>query len=810
MLCAAGAAAVVCGAALGAALAGVRNFQTNEELDITQSALPTQLLDIKGRLITEFFSDERREIVSLSEIPRHLIDAVITREDRHFYDHRGLDARRIASAGLGYLTGSFRGGGSTLTIQVAGNKFADRREITIRRKLKEFWYAKLLEMRYSKNEILEFYLNEMPFGGGTNGVEAASKFYFRKSARDITLAEAVLLVNVLSSHTGYSPLKNPESARVRQRQILDEMVRLGYATAEEADLTFQEYWDSYDFTRFSSYGAFSEREDKAPWFSEYVRIQLEDKLLGSQDIYRSGLKVYTTLNLDHQRIADEIMRAAIKDVNARYQADAGTRTRLGDEMFVPIVDMLSLTFELGDIRVAGSKKRSRAEEIFHREIGPVMDMAATVFDLGDLKKPARVSAMAQRKEQDRSEVEGALVAIDSRTGHVVALVGGSEFSSRNQFNRAVQGGLQPGSSFKPLYYSVAIESGKFTAATMITDRPVVFWKDDGTPYTPLNYKGRWEGRVLLRNALAQSMNVPSLKVLDGIGFDPAIERAARMMGITDRAEIEANFPRNYPLGLGVCSASPLQMARAFATFANQGRAVEPIAIRYVQDREGRTILEPEREAMNRMKRPEAQIMTPQTAFIMTTILQDAVNWGTLAYAKWKVGGFDQPIAGKTGTPQNWSDAWTIGFTPQTTTAVWFGFDTPGNSLGLNLTGATAAGPVWADFMKRIHEGMPVEQFPEPLDGIVRVTISEKTGFLPRPDADEPTREEVFIAGTEPRQFSDLARKEEAIRAEVMENLRSSLFDVTFEAAGMGGGLDLFETSISPEMSPSDVKNPLLE
>ncbi len=810
LIAAAHVAAVLIGVLLGLGLASVRNFNTEEELDVTLSALPTQLFDIKGRLITEFFSDEKREIVSLEEVPRHLIDAVLTREDQNFYRHQGLDPKRILSAAIGYFTGSYRGGASTLTIQVAGNKFADRREYSVRRKLKEFWYAKLLEMRYAKNEILAFYLNEMPFGGGTNGVEAASKFYFRKSVRDITLAEAVLLVNVLSSHTRYSPLKNPEIARERQKQILDEMVRLGYTTREAADLSFEEYWTNYDFTRYASYGAFSEREDRAPWFSEYVRIQLEDMLLGSQDIYRSGLKVYTTLDLDYQQIADEVMSEGIQRVNEMYREQSDTRARHGDATFVPLVEMLALAFDLGDIKDAGSRQRSETERIFHRELGPVTDLVSTLFDLQELKKPAQVSALQLRREEQRSIVEGALVCIDSRTGYVYAVVGGSRFSSANQFNRAVQGGLQPGSSFKPLYYSAAIEQRKVTPATMLMDRPSVFWNDDGTPYVPLNFRGEWQGRVAVRTALARSMNVPSLKVLEAVGFDAAIERAARMLGVTDRAEIEANFPRKYPLGLGVCSVSPLQMARAFATFANQGRGVEPVAIRYVQDRDGKTILEPEREALARMRRPEAQIMSPQTAYVMTDMLKDTVKYGTLAHASWRVGGFDDlAIAGKTGTTQNWSDAWTIGFTPRITASVWFGFDAPGNSLGLDVTGATVAGPVWAEFMKRAHEGLPREEFVPPLDGIAMVTVSAATGMLPIPG--EPTREEVFLAGTEPRTFSDLPEREREIRQNIVENLRSSLFQMSFEAPTPG----LFAEQSPFEKDdrlpgPMDTKNPLLE
>ncbi len=771
------------GISLGLTLAGLKNYQYLDEMDATRSALPTQIFDANGILITEFFQDEKREIVSLEEVPQHLIKAILVREDQDFYDHKGFSIRGIIRAGIGVLTNNYQGGGSTITIQVAGNKYADRREMTLKRKLIELWYALQLEKHFTKNEILEFYFNEMPFGGGTNGVETASKFYFRKSVRDISLAESVLLINALSSHTKYSPIKNPDIARERQRQILDEMVKLGHATEEEADLSFQDYWDNYDFTRFASYGAWSEREDLAPWFSEYIRMQLEDLLLGSQDIYRGGLKVYTTLNLEYQKIADEIMKEAIRDIDERYASQAKTRLAFSDETFIPLVDLLSLTFNLGDIRTAGSKKRAKAERIFHEEINPVMDLVSSVFNIEPLKKPAKVSFRRQHQEAKRTEVEGALICIGSKTGHILAMVGGSEFSSANQFNRAVQAGLQPGSAFKPLYYNVAIESEKFTTASQIIDRPVVFLNDDGSPYTPTNFMGRWRGRVLLRYALAKSMNVPSLKVFEALGYDPIIERASRLLGISDPAEIAATFPRKIPLGLGIISVSPLQMARAFATFPNQGREVEPVSIRYILDRNDKIILEPEKEVIARRKRSEAQIIDPRAAYIMTDILQSVVEWGTVAHGRWKVGGFDgRPLGGKTGTTQNWADAWTIGFSPQMTTAVWFGFDTPGNSLGLGLTGATAASPIWATYMKRVHDGLPIEEFPEPMDGIAQVTICEESGLLPDPEGNcnGYTAEEIFLEGTEPETFCDIHKKQREIKGEIVENLRNLLVGLNLE------------------------------
>ncbi len=266
---------------------------------------------------------------------------------------------------------------------------------------------------------------------------------------------------------------------------------------------------------------------------------------------------------------------------------------------------------------------------------------------------------------------------------------------------------------------------------MLYDGPVVFWNDDGTPYTPMNYKGEWQGPVLARTALAKSMNVPSLKILDAVGFDAAIQTAAALLGIEDPNEIERTFPRKYPLGLGIISISPIQMARAFATLANQGKEVVPLAIRYIEDRSGKIILEPEKEVRNaqRKKGKAAQIVSPQTAYIMTDIMKSTVEYGTLAYAKNTVDGFPMPMAGKTGTTQNWSDIWTVGYSPYYTTAIWFGFDQPGNSLGINQTGATVPGPIWARFMKDIHTNLPPKDFPRP-DGIVTMTVTARSGLIP--------------------------------------------------------------------------------
>jgi penicillin-binding protein 1A len=302
----------------------------------------------------------------------------------------------------------------------------------------------------------------------------------------------------------------------------------------------------------------------------------------------------------------------------------------------------------------------------------------------------------------------------------------------------------------------------------------------------MNYLGTWEGSVLLRYALATSMNVPSLQVLDGIGFERAIDMAAALLGMEDQKEDRTLFPRGFPLGLGITAVAPIQMARAFATFPNQGRSVEPMAITRVLNRDGEVILNPEQDRIRNQKHGNGsqEILSPQAAYIMVNLLESTVDFGTLRWRRVNVGGFDgMPMAGKTGTTQNWGDAWTVGFSPYYSTAIWFGFDTPGNSLGRELTGATAAGPVWAEYMKAIHQGLPIKEFSRPESGLVEMKVCAKSGLIPTQYCPE-TIEEIFIAGTEPKQFCDLHKFERERDEELVRKLQDSLliedFDISMD------------------------------
>jgi penicillin-binding protein 1A len=383
---------------------------------------------------------------------------------------------------------------------------------------------------------------------------------------------------------------------------------------------------------------------------------------------------------------------------------------------------------------------------------------------------------------ESNRVEGTLISIDNDTGAITALVGGSQFTQSNQFIRAVQARLQPGSTFKPLYYSAGIDSKEFTAVTPLNDSPRVFYSDNGVPYIPENYGGIYRGNIQLWRALALSLNIPSLIVLEGIGFEAAIERSVNLLGISKEELPSRAFDRVYPLGLGTCSVRPVEMARAFAIFSNGGREITPYAIRTIEDRNGRVIINVEQEmyAKNQAKGGAPQVISPQNAFIMNNFLQSSARMGTLSAAA-KLGrlftyknargqSYTLPVAGKTGTTQNWSDAWTIGSSPYLTTAVWFGFDKKGRSLGRNQTGAQLAGGAWAKYMYTANEDYAPRDFPRPQGGLAYTEVCSVSGQLLTPECGNFRTSQYFLAGTQPVVQCTLHRNMNSARTVMMERL----------------------------------------
>lgn len=783
--------AIFFGAGLGLALSNTKFIKDNEQFTEFSTSLPTKLLDINGELITELASEEKREIISIRDLPQCMLDALITREDRLFYSHHGYSVKALFRAVFGKLTGMSLGGGSTLTQQIAGTLFCDRTDMSIRRKLKELWWAIQMERRYTKDEILELYLNKIYFGGGTYGVSAASKYYFGHDATEITPAEAAILVIQLSNPAFYNPFEYPNRAMDRQKDVLNTMVSAGYISKEQADESFDDYWADFDYTRTATAAVFN-HDDNAPWFSEYVRRELGNLIYGTEDIYSSGFTVNTTLNLKNQAVAQDVMDRYIRYANRTYQRSTEERTNQAFSVYTPMTELLALTFNLNSLKVSEQRNEAISKATYTSQINPVMDVMSLMFGVDSLKLGIVNKANQQAKVKvSKTTIEGTMIALENDTGYITSLVGGSKFDSENQFIRAVQAKLQPGSAFKPLYYSAAIDSRNFTPTSIISDTPVVFHTADGKPYIPQNFRGEWKGDVELWYALAHSMNIPSLKVLDGIGFEAGINRSIALLGIPKEEVPYRGFVPGYPIGLGVCSVRPIELARAYSVFANGGKEVTPIAIRSVEDKNGNVILNPEKEVRTALqaKGAAAQVISPQTAFVMTELLQNTVRSGSLAgpssngnklrYRDSNGRLYKIPAAGKTGTTQNWADAWAVGFTPYYTSVFWFGFDKPGQSLGLQLTGSTLSGYPWADYMKKVHNGLPMKEFSKPATGVIEATVCSVSGGILTPECGNHKVTAWYLEGTQPTQVCSVHSTANSSRTIGIYRLEKELYKAGF-------------------------------
>ncbi len=768
--------AVGLGVGLGLALSKTDNMSQSLRFSRLHQSLPTEIVDRNGRLIDEIIGVSDHPTISLNKIPKYVIYALLTREDQNFFHEGAFSLRGTFRAAWNIVTNNYFSGGSTITQQLAGMLYTNRTKKTIWRKLKELWYAFQIERRFTKDQILQMYLNAVYFGQNKYGIESASEYYFGRPASDLTLAQAAILVIQLADPARYYWLDHPNRARVVQHVVLEEMVQKGYVTQDQVDQSFTDFWDSYPYTRPASVAYGYGDNSKAPYFTDYVQRQLEKDLYGKLDYLRDGLVIHTTLDLDDQEIAARYMREAIKKYNAIYQKNLQRTFATVAPHYIPVVHLLSLAFNLTSVdRVDEARRERDALHYYLHEVNPALDILSSTFGLEPVQIATDRAHFVRLNNAEKTTVEGALITLANHTGGIRAMVGGYDYNS-SPFNRAVDARLTEGSSIKPLYYSAAISSGKFTEATELYDGPVVFFNPDGTAYRPRDFLGQWQGHVSLRWALEDSINVPSLEVLQGVGFHTAIDRISRMLGMWKYRNDPSIFPHVYPLGLGVVPLAPINLARAYAVFANQGREVIPEAIKWVQDRRtGKIILEPEKQNFERLRiaGAKAQIMTPQVAYIMINLLEGVVTSGDLWQTAFDIHGWDgMPMAGKTGTTQNWEDAWTTGFSPYYTTSVWFGFDKHGSSLGLGLTGALAAGPVWAKVMKAIDAGKPRIPFPKPASGLVTVRVDADSGLLPSPET-KRTKDVLFVAGTQPQRFDTQSEFQQQRNAEIIQKLQNS-------------------------------------
>jgi penicillin-binding protein 1A len=717
------------GAGAGVFAGFLRDLPSLDGLEEFQPSITTTLYTDQDEPFASFY-EQRRILVPLAKIPAHLKQGVLAVEDSRFYEHRGLSPRAIARAMVtNLLTRRKAQGGSTITQQLARVLFLTP-EKSFTRKVKEALLAVEIEKHYSKDKILEMYFNQVYFGHGAYGVEAASQTYFKKSVDQLTLAEAAMVAGLPSAPTRFSPITEPVRARRRRDHVLNRMVGMKLITRAQAEAAGRTPFDETLFTRSRTI---------APYFVEHVRQALEETY-GAYALYNNGLKVYTTLNLKMQRAAEEALVGGLRDLDkARgYRPQAplsgeAARTRLGPYT-VRVGDILlgtvlrvkpkSLEIQLG---------RYRGELAFESIKWTKLSNPASAFREGEsvlvqvLSVDERRKAVELALEQD-PELEGAFVALDPRDGGIKAMIGGYDFE-RSKFNRATQAKRQPGSAFKPFVYATAFDR-KFTPSSIIEDEPISFRFRVGsemTEWSPENYDRRFRGPTTLRRALENSINVVTVRLLQHVGVDPVI-RMAHQMGI------ESELRPEMALALGVSEVTPLELVSAYGVLATGGIRADPFTIRKVTDSQGRILEE-------HVPDPQA-VMRPQTAYVLTNVMKGVIERGTGTRAR----ALNRPLAGKTGTTSEATDVWFIGFTPSLVAGVWVGYDVK-KSLGPAETGGRMALPLWIAFMQRILPDFPPEDFPVP-ENVVAVRVNHETGF-PAPLEERGAILEYFIKGTEP-------------------------------------------------------------
>lgn len=685
----------------------------------------------------------------ISEVPEHLIQALVSVEDSNFWVHRGIDYIAILRAlAKDVIAGRMKEGASTITQQLAKVIFLTP-EKTILRKLKEVALAFKLEKNLTKKEILELYLNKVYFGHGAYGVKMAAKTYFGKPVSGLDLAESALIVGLIKAPSTYSPYSNLDKAKQRQYTVLSRMLKEKYISQEEMDKAYKQPLH-LSSVRTAGY---------APnYFLEYIRKYLEDKY-GIDMVYKGGLRVYTTLNKDMEIAAVKALQKGLEDLDKRQ----GFRGPLGQKVLDFAQELKDketfdkVFMEAGDImtgivlKVSEQEAAVKAKGIIGRLLLKDAEWAArlidqkgkTIKEFRDLKlnkilKPGDIIMVKVKtiwknepvfELEQEPRVQGAVIAMEPSTGYIRAIVGGYDFS-KSEFNRAVFAERQAGSVIKPLIYAAAMDNG-FTPASVIIDEPIVFENAELGDWKPGNYDNKYNGATRLRDALAHSRNIITIKLLQDIGVGKAVS-------FMNSLGLNGPFPRDLTLALGSLSLTPIEITSAFSVFANNGVKMEPIAVKYIMDSSGNTI--------ESNKPAGARVITPQTSFLTTSMLEDVVNYGTGMKAK----ALNRPVAGKTGTTNDYIDAWFVGYTPDLAAGVWVGFDDQ-QTIGKKETGSKAALPVWVDFMKETLDTLsPSRPFPVP-EGIVTAVIDPVTGLLATNDTEKLV--EFFKEGTVPTAYS---------------------------------------------------------
>ncbi|MDY6968315.1 MAG: PBP1A family penicillin-binding protein [Spirochaetota bacterium] len=724
--------------------AEVKNFSGINNLKKFQPSVPTRLYDVNGELIAELFL-EKRNLVAFEELPKNLINAFIATEDREFFEHFGLNYRAIFRAMIKNIrAGRIVQGGSTITQQIAKRIFTSG-ERTFARKFLEALLALQIEKKFSKEEILEMYFNQIYLGHGCYGIASAARLFFDKEVKHLSLAEGSLLAALPSAPSKYSPFQNLHNAYEKNLDILQRMSNAGFLTKERAQIIYQEFWprfiDSLQ-TKSPTLTTFSRIEDNAPYFTDYIR-QILISRFGKDAVYNEGLSVYTTLNLKRQKIARKCLEEGlIRQNKISTKANAYTTESVDKDLFI-VYNSLRNLFNLPETLV-----KDDIEVKFNKiMVDNVIDPVDAISLLLGSNLCNRAVERFREKHIDFSStlnVEGAVVAIEPPTGYITTMIGGSRFGVDNQYNRAIQARRQTGSAFKPFVYGAGIASKIINAGTALPDAPIVDIYGDGDTWSPENYEGRFSGLVRVRNALAGSINIISVRIYDLVGPDRIIDFSSKMMKVS-----ESRFYPEPSMALGSSELTPLELATGYSVYANMGRDVIPFAIRYVLDRDGNEIINIEEEVGNIIAQKEMegtlQVIPQDVAYVMTSLMRSVVSRGTPHDAIRKIADFKKDCAGKTGTNTNWTDAWFCGFTPDVTAVVWIGYDKPFMTLGKHQGGSAVAAPIWGHYMKGIYNGMKDPEFaPEP-PGVYHTKICKFSGLLPAGNCSEVISE-IMIKG----------------------------------------------------------------
>ncbi|MDW7708929.1 MAG: PBP1A family penicillin-binding protein [Deferrisomatales bacterium] len=683
-----------------------------------------------GVLMAEF-AEERRKVVEVADLPDHVVLAFLAAEDSKFFRHEGLDWRGILRAALANVReGRIVQGGSTITQQVAKSLLLSP-ERSFRRKIREAVLAVRIERNLTKPEILRLYLNQIFLGHGAYGVEAAAEVYFGTSARHLDLAQAALLAGLPQAPSRYNPQQRPHLALERRQYVLNRLLEEGWVSPEEAEAAAAE--------PLALSGARNPYATRSPHFSEQVRRLLEARY-GTAALQREGLRVVASMDARLQEAGQRALRQGIEALD-RSRGYRGPFDRLEPPAEGPFAEggapaapgrTLALVRRVNPsgatVLVGGEEIPLPADAMswaLPRGRTPPEVLRPGDVVLCDLEVSAH-GALSARLAQE-PEVDGALVALDPRTGEVLACIGGYDFS-KSQFNRALQAQRQAGSAIKPLIYAAAVERG-FGPSTLVYDAPVVYDSPDREDkWKPRNYTEAFYGATTLREALVHSRNVVTVKVLRDIGVPYAVS-------FLQRLGIRSPISPDLSLALGASTVTPLELASVYGAFATGGIRREPTFLLRVEDRDG--------TPLESFSPPEGErTLRPETAYVLTHMMQAVIQEGTGRQAR----GLPRPAAGKTGTTNDNRDAWFLGYTPDLVTAVWIGYD-DSRSLGRGETGGRAAAPIWLDFMRAAVAGRAPAEFGVP-EGVEFARVDAETGFLAGPSTSKSFTA-AFVRGSVP-------------------------------------------------------------